>query len=589
VTPASSARSSCAGEEIATPIARCEDEREIVSGRSFVPVGAWSPGASSDEVRTHVHSRLSLFIKLNFWLFWVLVGGLEAMYELYPAYRPARFDFVLESAVIGQAAFAGVWYFVLHERTPSLQTLYFFDALAMMVIGLELGEAAYMQSDLRASPYVSFIWHTVVVFARVVMLPSTGRRTFVVTALSFVPVIIGPALIPLDHPERIDVPAVVWDAGGSLIACVVILVATTGSLVIFGLQRQVREAIQLGQYTLEEKIGQGGMGTVYRARHAMLRRPTAVKLLPPDRYDSQSLRRFEREVQNMSRLTHPNTVAVFDYGRSLEGVFYYAMEYLDGIDLETLVRIDGPQPAPRVIHILRQICGALDEAHGLGIIHRDIKPANVILCSRGRKPDVAKVVDFGLVKEITRGEQESHALVIAGTPAYISPEAVTDPERVGPASDLYSVGALGYYLLTGHRVFEAKTTIAMCTKHATEAPLPPSQRSDNAVPADLEAVILRCLAKAPGERFASAHELRHALGELPSAREWDEDAAIAWWRAFRARGEVAPAGNGEVPVVTMTITRDLKAGTADTDVEVDAFGLTTPIAIDAIEKSNAGS
>jgi serine/threonine-protein kinase len=546
----------------------------------LIPVGAWSPGASSDEVRTHVHARLSLFVKLWFWLFWVLVGVLEAMYDLFPAYRPERVGFVFDCALIGQAALGATWYFVLHRRTPTLRTLYFIDALAMIVIGVELGEAAFMQSDLHASPYVSFIWHTVVVFARVVMIPSSGRRTLVVTTLSFVPIIVGPALIPLDHPERIDVPPLVWDIGGMFLAGVVVLIATTGSLVIYGLQRQVREAIQLGQYTLEVKIGQGGMGTVYRARHAMLRRPTAVKLLPPERYDAQSLRRFEREVQNMSRLTHPNTVAVFDYGRSLEGVFYYAMEYLDGIDLETLVRTDGPQPAPRVVHILRQICGALDEAHALGIIHRDIKPANVILCQRGRAPDVAKVVDFGLVKEITRHEDESHGFVIAGTPAYISPEAVTDPEHVGPASDLYSVGALGYFLLTGQRVFEAKTAIAICTKHATESPVPPSQRTDAVIPADLEALILRCLAKSPSDRPASAHDLRHALGQLPSLREWDEDAAIAWWRAFRMRGDVDARPGGDASVVTMTITRDLKASAPDTDVDVDAFGLTTPIALD---------
>ncbi|HTJ41703.1 MAG TPA: serine/threonine-protein kinase [Kofleriaceae bacterium] len=545
----------------------------------MIRVAAWHSGAVGEEARAHVQARLSLFVKLWFWLFWVLVAALEAAYQAFPAYRPERVDFVFECALVGQLALAATWYFVLHRRRPALETLYFIDALGLVVIGAELGNAAYMQSDLRASPYVSLIWHTIVVFARVVMIPSSGRRTLVVTSLSFVPVLVGPALIPIEHPERIDLPTLVWYVGGVLIAGVVVLVATMGSRVIYGLQRQVREAMQLGQYTLEEKIGEGGMGTVHRARHAMLRRPTAIKLLPPDRYDAASLERFQREVQNMSRLTHPNTVSVFDYGRSLEGVLYYAMEYVDGIDLEALVRSEGPLPAPRVIHILRQICGALDEAHAVGIVHRDIKPANVILCQRGRKPDVVKVVDFGLVKEIARGGDTTDGQ-IAGTPAYLSPEAITDPDHVGPASDLYSLGALGYFLLTGQRLFEAKTVIAMCTKQAVEPPIPPSQRTTNAVPADLEALILRCLAKKPEERPESAHALRGALAELPAYRDWDELAGLAWWTSFHARRERATRGAPEdAPLLTTTHTRDLEPRTGDTEVEVDVFGRTTRIVI----------
>lgn len=329
-----------------------------------------------------------------------------------------------------------------------------------------------------------------------------------------------------------------------------VAIATNGSDVIYGLRR-IATSTQFGQYTIGEKIDAGGMGEIYRASHAMLRRPAALKLLKPERVGAENLRRFETEVRHTANLTHPNTVAIYDYGRTPEGVFYYAMEFLDGIDLERLVREDGPLPAGRVVHILRQICGALDEAHALGLIHRDVKPSNLILCLRGRTPDVAKIVDFGLVMEL-RGDDGGAGRRIEGTPAYISPEAVNAPAEVGPASDLYGLGAVAYYLLTGQRVFEGASSWSLCAKHVSAPPPPPSSRTVLPIPPQLEALVLRCLAKSPADRPASARTLAAELAALTDVPAWDEDQAMLWWQTRRSLA--SPSGS---PAVTETLTVEL--------------------------------
>jgi len=274
------------------------------------------------------------------------------------------------------------------------------------------------------------------------------------------------------------------------------------------------------------------MGEVYRARHALLQRPTAVKLLPPDKAGEQTVARFELEVQQTSRLTHPNTVAIYDFGHTSDGVFYYAMEYLDGITLEELVVLDGPQPAGRVVHILAQAADALAEAHGMNLIHRDVKPANIALCCRGEKPDVVKVLDFGLVKDTAapKGMALSATATITGTPLYIAPESLTEPEAVDGRTDIYALGAVGYFLLTGETVFDGRTMVEVCGHHLHTEPVPPSERLGEALDADLERLILRCLAKGQDERPQSARELRQALTECASASAWTRAKAEQWWR-----------------------------------------------------------
>ncbi len=298
------------------------------------------------------------------------------------------------------------------------------------------------------------------------------------------------------------------------------------------LSNRMRKAERLGQYTLEEKIGEGGMGAVYKAKHAMLRRPTAIKLIKEGQVKPETLVRFEREVQLTSQLTNPNTVAIYDYGRTPEGVFYYAMEYLPGITLDNLVLHDGPQPERRVVHILRQICSSLAEAHARGMIHRDIKPANIMVLERGGMYDVVKVLDFGLVKDITSGDQNVTAInTVPGTPHFLAPESIQHPDAIDARSDLYAVGAVGYFLLTGSFVFSGASAIEVLGKQVNDAPEDPSERLGRSIDPYLQGLILQCLAKDPADRPADAGALLVALssGYQSPIGTWTQQEAAVWW------------------------------------------------------------
>jgi eukaryotic-like serine/threonine-protein kinase len=312
------------------------------------------------------------------------------------------------------------------------------------------------------------------------------------------------------------------------------------------------KARQLGQYKLTEKIGAGGMGSVYKAHHTLLRRETALKLLPPDKADPFSIQRFEQEVQLTCTLTHPNTIQVFDYGHTPDGIFYYAMEYLDGLNLSDLVTRYGPQPEERVIHILREVCGSLAEAHGRGLIHRDIKPANVFLCDRGGVPDSVKVLDFGLVRHFGPNATEANlpefvsADGIVGTPNFIAPEAIQHPDAADARSDIYSVGVLAYFLLTGQYIFEGDTIAEVCRHHLNDTPDTPSQRTGKAFDPLLEALVMRCLAKNPAARPQSAAALAAALAECAAALRWTPERRAAWWAAHR-QAPALPASVAQLP------------------------------------------
>jgi hypothetical protein len=379
---------------------------------------------------------------------------------------------------------------------------------------------------------------------RSVLVPSTGRRTAILGSVCTA-LVAGWTYFYIDaHGVPDDDPA--WTrATITALSCVLsVVIATVASHTIFGLRQQVKRAMQLGQYTLLRKIGEGGMGVVWEAKHAFLRRKTAVKLLPAERAGEEAVARFEREVQLTSTLTHPNTIAIYDYGRSADGVFYYAMEHLDGIDLQALVDRGGPQPPGLVAHVLCQLCDALSEAHGVGLIHRDVKPANVILCERGGHPLVAKVLDFGLVKRVEKSDVDlelSAQNMLIGTPLYMAPEALVSPDRIDARSDLYSVGALGYVLLTGKPVFEGTSPLEVFAQHMHERPIPPSKRLGAPVPEDLEAIVLECLEKDPAMRPKDAAELSARFAATAAKREFTlAHARAAWERCRELMSEEPP-------------------------------------------------
>jgi serine/threonine-protein kinase len=402
----------------------------------------------------------------------------------------------------------------------------------------------------------------VFLLAHAVHVPSTWQWTVLIGAALALPLLIGSWLIlnPLDPrivAASASAPGSVQRTAASIIGIgmasvvtwwlVIAGTAAAASAVIYGLRREVHEAQQLGQYTIESKLGEGGMGVVYRARHAMLRRPTAIKVLLPDRVGARGLERFEREVQATAMLAHPNTVTIFDYGRTTDGLFYYAMELLDGASLAEIVERTGAMPPGRVAGILHQVAGALSEAHGRGLLHRDIKPANIMLTEQGGAADVAKVVDFGLVK--TEDEADDPGMTaddtIIGTPQFLAPEVITGGGEDRPARDLYALGCVGYYLLVGEHVFSGETMIQVLAEHLETPPVPPSVRLHSPVPADLERLILELLAKEANDRPASAAHVVRRIESCPCFHNWTQEDARSWWRehgvAARARIDSAQA------------------------------------------------
>jgi serine/threonine-protein kinase len=340
------------------------------------------------------------------------------------------------------------------------------------------------------------------------------------------------------------------------------LLAIVPATVIRGLGRQVRKAREMGSYILEEKLGVGGMGEVYRASHRLLARPAAVKVITPSvlhsgRGDSERIivERFRREAEAAATLRSPHTIELYDFGVADDGTFYYVMELLQGLDFEKLVMRFGPVPPERAIHFLQQACDSLGEAHSRGLVHRDLKPSNLFACRMGLSVDYVKVLDFGLVKsDPSLGAKQARltaADVISGTPAFMAPEMINDGDAVGPSADVYALGCVAYWLLTGKFVFEAPNATAMLLRHLQSPAPAPSASSPHEIPPALDELILECLAKEPAARPANAVELGRRLGGCAAASAWSEETAQAWWAEHMtdalARDTEARANGGPEP------------------------------------------
>ena len=508
---------------------------------------AYPAPVSDREVVPLLHKRLR-FLVLVFAAFYLAYVVIRFVHP-----GPTGIPLDIWASVVTVVIFLGLWAFLSSRRWLTLRQLrgiefVVFVILASLVILRHIDlhwhfrvldrvhdliatkagadRANAMQIVIGVSHRL-MLFNSMVVVAYAVIIPNTWKRCAIVVAVfTALPMAAWVAA----YFAR-DIPAEFWFSFGvSISALTAIQIAVLAAYGAHRIERSRREAAaarRLGQYVLRTKIGSGGMGEVYLADHVLLRRPCAIKLIRPERAgDPDSLRRFEREVQITATLTHPNTVQVFDYGHAADGTFYYVMEYLPGLTLDELVKRHGPLAPGRAAHLLRQVCAALCEAHARGLTHRDIKPGNVMACERGGVPDFVKVLDFGLVRV---GKDAADATLtregaVPGTPAYMSPEQAGGEGGVDPRSDLYSVGALAYFLLTGQPPFGGRSAAKMLAAHLYETPaaLPAD------VPSDLAGVVMRCLAKSPIERWPDAASLESAFAEA-AVPVWTAVDARAWW------------------------------------------------------------
>lgn len=379
-------------------------------------------------------------------------------------------------------------------------------------------------------PYLT--WTCIIVVAFPLIIPSPPRKTLVtaVAAAATVPL----SLFLLENLGVIEVPPVKY-IGISISPAMCVAMAVIGSRVVHGLNVGLADAREMGRYRLVERLGEGGMGEVWRATHQMLARPAAVKIIRPvtDAGDQEvMLERFQREARSTASLTSEHTIRIYDYGVTGEATFYYAMELLRGLDLQQMITRFGPIPPERAVHFLIQACESLAEAHRAGLIHRDIKPSNLFVSRNGLVPDFIKVLDFGLVKDLAQKEEDLELTQkgeITGTPFYVAPEMAEEDRVVDHRADIYSLGCVAYWLLSGKPVFVAESFLFLMMKHVKDDPEPLSQSAEQEIPAELDSLVLSCLSKEPGNRPDSAEVLAQRLSGIPLANSWNRERARSWW------------------------------------------------------------
>jgi serine/threonine-protein kinase len=508
---------------------------------SLVAAGLWTLGTAVDHFATR------------------LING-----ESSPWLRPEPSDAIAIVSVL-----ASILLFVYargRDRDPQriLNVGLVYMVLTAFALAL-VGHGAALGHHENISPRISWIGAVVLMFAAIV--PSrpghTAIAALVAVSMNPVAMLLARARGTWDFPRATD--ALLMHVPDYLLVGVAVVI----SHVMTTLGQQVAKARELGSYQLGELLGRGGMGEVYKARHRMLARPAAIKLIRPeliggDDPDARrvAIQRFRREAEAAANLRSPHTVELYDFGVTDDGTLYFVMELLEGLDLESLVRRYGPMPAGRVVHVLRQACESLEEAHEGGLVHRDIKPANIHLGRLGLTEDFVKVLDFGLVKpiaEMTNPDAEptlaTQAGLVLGTPAYMAPEMARN-EKVDGRADIYALGCVAYYLLTGQQVFESATAMQVISKHLEAVPVPPSQRVPSTIPAGLERVVLECLAKDPAVRPQHASELSRRLEEA-GIEPWTEAQAKQWWmETARSNGhDIRPAGH-DLPTGSDAVTRE---------------------------------
>jgi serine/threonine-protein kinase len=478
-------------------------------------------------------------------------------------------DLVLESAISLVLIGVGWWLGRVPKASESCLRwceLTIFGLPNLFFAILLYKDILFLVSNYSLVPQMPISGWIILIFAYAIFLPHPWKYVLgVVTCFALVPIL----TTAYAWWQRSDLRSAIRFDPSSTIEMVLVLAATVFTSVwsvvmVSHLRRRAEQAKELGRYRLKEKIGSGGMGDVYLAEHRLMKRPCAIKVIRQEKSaDPRAIARFEREVRATAKLSHWNNVSIYDYGRTREGKFFYVMEYLSGLSLQELVKRKGVLCPARTVYLLRQICSALMEAHEIPLVHRDIKPANVMVTELGGQYDVAKLLDFGLAKPGARDSQmpEESELTLAGSltgsPLYISPEQAMGDTAPDHRSDIYGVGGVAYFMLTGSPPFPTGPTLKILMAHVHERPMAPSAKRNQMahkagalspvqVSEELDQLVLKCLAKSPAERYQSAKELRDALDLLPEARLWDSEHAQAWWRAHCIQAAIAGTEAGHL-------------------------------------------